>query len=428
MNYSEILTKLSSQSLRDYFKKLYGNKKTALDFQIQRYKKLVEKFAIDFPESGNIYLFSTPGRTEVGGNHTDHNAGRVLAAAVDLDIIAAASPSEDSLITIYSDGYPVIRVNVNDPEKRDDEKYTSSALVRGVCSRMKQLGYKTGGFHASVNGRVPGGSGLSSSAAFEVLIATILNHFYNDGKINNTVIAQIAQYAENEYFGKPCGLMDQTACAYGGLVFIDFKDFNNPVIEKLNFDFSREGYTILIIDTGGNHADLHDEYEALENEMKSVAKALGGKVLREFSDSLVLEKLTEIRGIVSDRAILRAFHFFNDDKRVVKQVEALKSKRFDDFLQLIKESGESSWMLCQNIYSSKDTKTQGISIALATTGQILKEGAWRVHGGGFAGTIQVFLKSADLGNYIGKMKEIFGPESCHEIFIRPVGTTMVDLI
>lgn len=427
MKANELVSKLSTEGAKKYFEKLYGNKPEAISFQISRYQNLIQRFTNEFSTFENLSLFTTPGRTEVGGNHTDHNAGRVLAAAVDLDIVAVASLSDGNQIIVRSEGYPEICINILELEVRNEEKYSSAALVRGVCARLHEIGYKIGGFHASIDGRVPKGSGLSSSAAFEVMMVTILNQFYNNGVIDNTLNAQIAQYAENEYFGKPCGLMDQTTCAYGGLVFIDFKDFAKPVIEKINYDFSQKGYTILIIDTGGDHADLNDDYEALENEMKSVARSLGGSVMREFTDIQVIENLKQLRTQVSDRAILRALHFYNDDQRVVKQVEALKTNSMADFLKLIKESGESSWMLCQNCYSSKHIEMQGISIALAVTSQLLKEGAWRVHGGGFAGTIQVFIPSNQLDTYLLPIRKIFGDQACHEIFIRSIGTTQINL-
>ena len=288
MTPGKILSELSSPQTREYLKQLYGNKPGTIEFQKDRYQTLIKRFVHEFYESEKTELFSTPGRTEVGRNHTDHNAGRVLAAPVDLDIIAMSCPSEDGKIVIHSEGYPEISVNIKDTQHKDEEIYSSAALVRGVNARLIESGYKTGGFHACFDGRVPKGSGLSSSAAFEVLVATILNHFYNGGKIDNTSIAQIAQYSENKYFGKLCGLMDQTACAYGGLVFIDFKNFAAPVIEKINYDFSKNGYTILIIDTGGNHADLNEDYTTLEYEMKSVAKILEKNVLREISSKQVL--------------------------------------------------------------------------------------------------------------------------------------------
>ena len=427
MTSNELISKLSAPGTTDYFKLLYGDKPGATAFQVDRYKTLVDRFAREFPGFGDLSLFTTPGRTEVGGNHTDHNAGRVLAAAVDLDMVAVVSPSDDDRIVIHSEGYPEIILHIKETCVIEDEKYTSAALVRGVCARLKDLGYRTGGFRACIDGRVPKGLGLSSSAAFEVMMVTIQNHLYNGGTINHTLNAQIAQYAENVYFGKPCGLMDQTACAWGGLVFIDFKDFKKPVIEKISYDFSKKGYTMVIIDTGGDHTDLNEDYAQLEHEMKSVAASLGGKVLREFTAAEVIENLSTLRGQVSDRALLRALHFFNDDRRVVEEVEALKDDRIEDFISLVRASGASSWMLLQNNYSSRHVETQGISVALAETAQILDRGAWRVHGGGFAGTVQVYIPKMLLSDYLVQIRKIFGEDSCNEIFIRSVGTAQIKL-
>jgi galactokinase len=269
---------------------------------------------------------------------------------------------------------------------------------------------------------VPKGSGLSSSAAYEVLMAAILNHTYNQGEINRVTLAQIGQYAENEYFGKPCGLMDQTTSAVGGFVTIDFKDFENPVVSKVNYDFEAGGHTLVIVNTAGDHADLTDEYIALENEMKAVAHAMGGQVLREFSERAVLEKLPDLRSMVDDRAILRAIHFYHDDARVVEQVDALELDDFDRFLRLINESGRSSWMLCQNCYSPKTIEQQGITIALTLSESLLGDrGAWRVHGGGFAGTIQAFVPNDMLPVYVDRIERVFGTGSCHTVRIRSAG-------
>ena len=413
---------LSAETIK-LLEKLYGKNPETIQKQINRYKSLLEQFADEFPDNHQLYLFNTPGRTEVGGNHTDHNGGRVLAAAIDLDLVAVVSPASDNLIIIHSDGYPAISVKIDELIPLEGEKLTSQALVRGVTARMNQLGFKIGGFRASIHASLPNGSGLSSSAAFEVLIATILNRLYNQDKIDNTTIAQIAQYSENNFFGKPCGLMDQTACAYGGLVYIDFKDFDKPVIEKVDFNFFEGGYTIFIVDTGGSHADMNDDYSALEAEMKSVARALGADVLGLLDKRMVLDGIKYLRTKVNDRAILRAIHFYNDDARVAEQVATLKLKDMSNFLRLIKESGESSWMFCQNCYSSMHFEEQSISIALAVSSQILeKSGAWRVHGGGFAGTIQVFVPNEQAEQYAIKMKEIFGHQSCHQIFIRSLGS------
>jgi galactokinase len=335
---------------------------------------------------------------------------------------------EGRIIKVKSEGYPEDIVDLDELAPKENERYTSAALIRGVCARMKDLGYKIGGFEAYTTSNVLKGSGLSSSAAFEVLIVSILNHLYNNRVIDDVLNAQIAQYAENNFFGKPCGLMDQTTCSVGGFVTIDFKDFKNPIVEKVNFDFASSGFSMVIVDTGGNHADLNEDYTALEHEMKELARAFGGEVLREFSLEKVLENIDFLRTKVNDRAILRAIHFYGDDDRVVQQVKALETSNFDKFLELIIESGYSSWMLCQNCYSHKLIEEQGLSIALAVSENLLKDkGAWRVHGGGFAGTIQVFIPNNMVDNYLSVMRKIFGEKAYHELIIRPVGNVKLDI-
>lgn len=426
---TEVINTLKDRKSDGILVELYGNKPGVIEKQTARYIELIGKFLSLFPESDDIEIFSTPGRTEVGGNHADHNAGRVLAAAVDLDVVAVVSRNDKGIIIVQSEGYPKNIINITELSPVESEKYTSAALIRGVCARMKDLGYNLGGFNAYVTSNVLKGSGLSSSAAFEVLIVTILNHLYNEGKVNDILNAQIAQYSENNYFGKPCGLMDQTTCAVGGFVTIDFKDFENPVVKKVDFNFASSGFSMVIVDTGGNHADLNEDYAAIEHEMKDVARAFGGKVLREFSAQKVLDNISYLRTKVNDRAILRAIHFYADDQKVVNQVEALEKNDFGQFLSLIIQSGYSSWMLCQNCYSHKNIEEQGISVALAVTESMLKgRGAWRVHGGGFAGTIQVFVPNDLLGEYIEKMQSIFGENSCYELIVRPVGTVKLELI
>ena len=414
---------LESSEGKSYLAHLYGNSPEALASQTKRYQSLLKGFAIAFPQHTDMDIFSSPGRSEVGGNHTDHNAGRILAAAVDLDIIAAVARNNSDLIVVHSEGYSPAIVNIHQTGVVEEEKYSATSLVRGVCARFQQLGLSVGGFDAVATSKVPKGSGLSSSAAYEVLIATILNHLFNAGKLDPVLVAQISQYAENQYFGKPCGLMDQTTCSVGGFVTIDFNDFNHPVVRKLDYDFATSGYSMVIVDTAGDHADLNDEYEALEYEMKSVARALGGQVLREFSMQKVLENVHYLRERVSDRAILRAINFYGDDQRVVDQVRALEANQFERFLQLVIESGESSWLYCQNCYSPKSLHRQGISIALMVSEALLKgRGAWRVHGGGFAGTIQVFVPNDLLTAYLEQIERIFGHGSGHIVLIRPEGS------
>jgi galactokinase len=347
-----------------------------------------------------------------------------------LDVVAVASPTAESRITIESQGYPQHTVELSDLEAKESERYSSAALTRGVCARFRQLGYAVGGFNACMTSRVLKGSGLSSSAAYEVMVATILNDLYNGGRVPDVEVAKLCQFSENNFFGKPCGLMDQTTCQVGGFVTIDFKDFANPLVRKVNCDFSASGYSMMIVDTGGSHADLNDDYSALEHEMKKVARALGGHVLREFTKERVLAELPSLRGqLKNDRAILRALHFYDDDHRVVEEVAALEKGNFSEFLRLVVESGASSWRLCQNCYSHKDIEEQGVSVALAVNENLLKgKGAWRVHGGGFAGTIQAFVPKDMAADYTLAMRKIFGMDSCHELMIRPLGSLRLDIV
>jgi galactokinase len=423
-----ILDSLASVRSTGTLQSLYGKRPAQIARQRERYRALIDQFSSLYPQVNDIQLFSVPGRTEVGGNHTDHNAGRVLAAAVDLDVVAVVVKEDTHVITLHSAGYSPSVVDLRDLSMVEAEKNTSTALIRGVCARMQELGYRVGGFSAYATSDVLKGSGLSSSAAYEVLVATILNHLYNQGHLDPILAAQIGQYAENHYFGKPCGLMDQTTCAVGGFVTIDFKDSAHPIVKKVAFDFASSGYSLVIVDTGGSHADLTDEYAAVAREMKSVAAALGKTVLRECSQEQVIAAIPVLRGKVSDRAILRALHFFQDDRRVVEQVDALQKGQFNRFLSLVVASGISSWTLNQNVYTSKNVSEQGVSLALAASETVLTgRGAWRVHGGGFAGTIQAFVPDDLLAGYVALMKSIFGAASCYELIIRPAGGIRVDL-
>jgi galactokinase len=407
---------------------LYGDQREMLNKMSDRWRRLIERFVELFGEDGDILLFSTPGRTEVGGNHTDHNAGRVLAAAVDLDLISAARPTDDGIITVYSEGYPKVVVDTRMLEAQEEERYTTGALIRGICARMQETGWKIGGFNACITSNVPKGSGLSSSAAFEVGIVTILNHLYNEGRIDPVTNAIISQYAENHYFGKPCGLMDQTTCAVGGFVTIDFRDSRNPMVQKLDYDFSRSRHALVIVETGGDHADLTDDYAGITSDMRSVAQALGGKVLRDVSREQVLAALPALRSKVSDRALLRAFHFFDDNDRVVEQVNALEKGNFQRFLELVNESGRSSWMQLQNNYSIRNPQHQGIALAQTLTRYFLgNRGACRVHGGGFAGTIQAFVPVEMVEEYVSKMEGVFGEGTCYSVMIRSAGSVRLNL-
>lgn len=408
------------------FHELYGDNPAVLKRNAARYIGLMEKFKGEFGDKP-MEFFSSPGRTEIGGNHTDHNYGRVLAGAVNLDIVGVAGKNNSNVVRIWSADYPKFEVNLNSLEVDSNEKYTSAALVRGICSRLKQLGYEIGGFDACIDGGVPKGSGLSSSASFEVLIGAIISHFFNNGKLDPIQNAIIGQYSENNYFGKPCGLMDQTACAMGGLITIDFRDPSKPVVRKVNFDFVGTGFSLVITDTGGSHADLNDEYASLPTDMKAVAAELGAKVLREVSLEQVLEIAPSIREKVGDRAILRAIHFQGDNQRVVDQVEALERNDFDSFLKMVVESGFSSYMYNQNVYPITNVREQNVSLALALSHLVLKgKGAWRVHGGGFAGTIQAFVPQNLLDKYVTTLEHVYGKGSCHILFIRQKGAGKVE--
>lgn len=409
------------------FKELYGNDKKVLKQQADRYVKLMRDFSKEYGVN-DVDLFSSPGRTEIGGNHTDHQYGRVLAGAVNMDNIAVAAKNNTNIINIKSEGYPEFSVDLSNIELDESKFYTSEALVKGICKRMLDYGYKVEGFNAHIHGNVLKGSGLSSSASFEVLIGTIIGNLFNGGKPDPVENAIIGQWAENNYFGKPCGLMDQTACSVGGFITIDFKDPAKPVVKSVDFDFVKTGYTLVITDTGGDHANLNDEYASLPKEMKSVAKALGKEVMREVSMDEFIKAIPVIRKDVGDRALLRAYHFLNDNERVVYQVKALESNDFQEFLKLVIESGYSSYMYNQNVYTGNDPKRQSVALGLTLSEKILKgKGAWRVHGGGFAGTIQAFVPEELLDDYVNILESVFGEGNCHKLFIRPKGSIKIDL-
>ncbi len=423
----DILIKKINNGDNKAFRELYGNNPDELKRNGKRYENLLQRFSKEFG-SGDAEFFTSPGRTEIGGNHTDHNWGRVLAGAVNLDNVCVASKNNTNIIRVLSEGYPRFEVDLTYLKPDKNEQFTSAALVRGICSRLKEEGFAVGGFDACIDGGVPKGSGLSSSASFEVLIGAILNHLFNNGKVDPIRNAIIGQYSENNYFGKPCGLMDQTACAMGGLITIDFRDPSAPVVKKVDFDFVATGFSLVITDTGGNHADLNDEYASLPTDMKAVAAQLGAKVLRQVSLEQVLDIAPEIREKVGDRAILRAIHFQKDNQRVADQVEALERNDFKSFLNMVIDSGYSSYMYNQNIFPVNNVREQGVSLALALSELVLKGlGAWRVHGGGFAGTIQAFVPQNLLDKYIATLEHLFGKGSCHNLFIRRQGAGRVEL-
>lgn len=411
------------------FKKIYADDQGTLSYQTNRYNALLRKYSDTFGEE-KVQWFSTPGRTELGGNHTDHNHGRVLAASINLDSIALAAVNDQNKVMLYSDGFdqPFI-VDLDQLIIVQDERGTTTALIRGIAARLVELGYKIGGFNAWLSSDVLQGSGLSSSASIEVLIGTIFNSFYNQNGIEPVEIAKIGQYAENNYFGKPCGLMDQIACAVGGIVSIDFQDPLMPVVRKVDIDFKSWNYALMVVDTGGNHADLTGDYAAIPDEMKQVASALGKKYCRELNPDDFLSKIGQLRSDLSDRAILRVLHFLEENERVSAEVDALSSGDFKRFLALVRESGDSSFKWLQNIFSPSNINKQGVTLALALSEKYINKqaaGACRIHGGGFAGTILVLLPLNLVDGYKKLIEPVFGKDSIVQLQIRAYGTINLD--
>ena len=365
-----------------------------------------------------VYHFSAPGRTEIGGNHTDHQHGCVIAAAVDMETTAEVTLNGTNVIRVDSEGYKPVEIGLNDLSVKESEKNTTAALIRGVAAAFAQRGYKLAGFDAKVKSTVLPGSGLSSSAAFEVLIGRILNGLFADNAVSAIEIAQIGQYAENVYYGKPSGLMDQMASSVGGLVFIDFHDPKMPIVEKVDYDFAHSGYTLCTIDAGADHADLTDEYAAIPAEMKQVAKLFGKKVLREVDEKEFYEKIAEVRKETGDRAVLRAIHFFNENRRVQLQVRALKNDHFDTFLHYVNESGMASWTLLQNVTPAGYVEKQDMAFTIALCQQLLGgEGAVRIHGGGFAGTALAFVPNDKFESFKAAVEAALGTGHCHPLKI-----------
>ncbi|MBR6791199.1 MAG: galactokinase [Oscillospiraceae bacterium] len=399
---------------------LYGA--AALEAQKARYIEAVDQFTEIFGDREGLRIFSAPGRTEISGNHTDHNYGRVVAASVNLDVIAITAPVEENIISVKSRGYKMDCIDLSVLEPQDAETNHAASLIRGMAARFDQKGLKTGGFVAYTTSDVLKGSGLSSSAAFEVLIGTILSGLYNDGAVDPVEIAKYAQYAENVFFGKPCGLMDQMASSVGNLITIDFADPEAPVIEPIDFDFAALGCALCIVDTGGNHADLTGEYAAIPGEMKAAAALFGEKVLRPVSYEQLMSKAPEIREKLGDRALLRSIHFIKENARVGKIVDALKARDYDAFLKLLTESGRSSFCYLQNVYPNIAPAEQGLSVALAMADEILcGKGAHRVHGGGFGGTTQNLVPLDMVDGFKAAIEAVFGEGSCHILTIRPMG-------
>ena len=424
MKASELIQKIEGGALAAYAS-IYRD----LDDQRERYMGVLREFIALYGDR-EAYLFSVPGRTEVQGNHTDHNHGCVLAAAIDRDIIAVASPTDDGVIRVKSEGYPedtVALCDCDDPAKLPD--FSSASLIAGTVGGFCARGYKTGSFVAYTANRVLKGSGLSSSAAFEVMIGNIMSHLYNEGKIPNEELAKVAQYAENEYFGKPCGLMDQMACAVGGFVYIDFADPKQPIIEPIPFSLTDAGFVLCILNTGGNHADLNADYASVPAEMKQVAAYFGKDVLRGITEEELIANAPVLRKTVGDRALLRAIHFVRENDRVGVTAEHLKAGNVDGFLETVKASGDSSYKYLQNVYTVKNVEEQGLSLALCIAEGLLagRGCAYRVHGGGFAGTTQAFVRAPLAEDYKTVTDSVFGDGACMMLSIRPLGAIQIKL-
>ena len=392
--------------------------------QAARYEAVLNGLDATFGPHAEAGLYSAPGRTEIGGNHTDHQHGRVLAGSVNIDMIAAAAPNTLNQLRVQSEGYDLCVIGLDDLAARKEEENTTLSLLRGECEAFRQRGAKLAGLDVYISSNVPKGSGVSSSAAFEVLIGVILNDCFMTDKVSPIEIAQIGQYAENVYFGKPSGLMDQTASSVGGLVFIDFADPQTPLVERVEFDFAHCGYTPCILDSGADHADLTDEYAAIPQEMRSVARCFGKEVLREVNEAEFYAQLKQVREQTGDRAVLRAMHFFDENRRVLEQVQALKNGDFEGFLAGVRASGRSSWMLLQNIIPLGSTAHQQMALAQAVCEKLLDgRGACRVHGGGFAGTILAFVPDEMLEQFRSGAEAVLGAGSCHVLSIRQTGGT-----
>ena len=424
--YTRMLSSLKSASAMETFCRLYGRREGELARQLTRYTELVKRHEDIFHANDKpLYLISAPGRAEILGNHTDHNNGRVMAAAVSLDTLAAVTPRDDMLVHIQSEGFPTLDLDLSDLVIREDEKGTSAALVRGVARRMTDLGYKIGGFDADITSNVLSGSGLSSSAAYEMLICVIFDKLYNGSVIEAPVRAKIGQYTENVYFGKSSGLMDQMACSVGGLVYIDFKNLPDEAeIRPMNLDLVKHGYDMVVVNTRGSHVNLTNEYDAIRREMNDVAAFFGEKVLRRVRSDEFMLHIGEIRRQCSDRACLRAAHFFNENERVRQMEKAVRNEDIPAFLSLVNRSGESSRTLLQNIHVPGTS--QPISLALMMAQNTLQgEGAVRVHGGGFAGTTLNIVPTGKLDSFVRAMEGIFGSGCCHVLSIRPEGAVCV---
>ena len=419
----ELKQKLSNGEWSEKLAHMYACETTNAPKYADRYIEVIDGFEETFGAAEDLRLFSAPGRTEIGGNHTDHQHGCVLAAGLNLDVIGAVSLNGTNIVRIKSKGYPMDEIDLNDLEVNEKQYDKAIALIRGVLKKFSEKGYKLHGFDAYTLSSVLKGSGMSSSAAFEVLVGNMINGLFCNGEVDAVEIAKIGQFAENVYFGKPCGLMDQTASSVGAVVAIDFADPSKPIINRVDFDFTTSGHSLCIVDTGADHADLTNEYADITIEMKKVANYFGKDFLREVDPEQFKKNIAALRKEINDdRAIIRALHFFNDNQRAQDEVEALKQNDFESFCDIVKKSGFSSYMYLQNVYASSMPHQQAVSLALAICDQVLGDaGAYRVHGGGFAGTIQAFVPNDLLNEFKQEIEAVFGEGMCHVLSIRPVG-------
>lgn len=425
MQLEVLTTELSSGGLDPQLVKIYGAHPGDVSSARTRFAAVIEDYTSRFGQ-GDVSLFTAPGRTEMGGNHTDHQHGRVLAGAVTMDMVACASPNDSRWIRIASQGYPEVAVNLDDLERKPREEGTSAALVRGVAAALYERGHQLTGFSASVSSTVPGGAGLSSSAAYEILVGVILNHFSCGDAVSPVELAQIGQFAESQYFGKPCGLLDQMACSIGGVISIDFADPSEPIVEAINLDLDEYGHVMCIIESGGDHADLTDEYASVPSEMRAAASFFDKQFLRDVDEAYFWESLSALREQVGDRAVLRAIHFFGDNARVPEQVSALKEHRFDDYLGMVEQSGLSSAVQLQNLYATKTPQQQAVVVAISLAQHVLGgQGAVRVHGGGFAGTIQAYVPLSMQEKFTAAIERVLGKGTCHTVRVRPMGGAVV---
>ncbi len=422
MDQKQTIAALQSGAFDETLSQMYACTGEALAPYRQRFVDAILAFGEEFGEDSDISLFSAPGRTELCGNHTDHQGGRVLAAAVDMDIIAVAAKRDNDKLRLKSEGFLMDSVQLSDLAPQPDEQNSSASLLRGIASRFTEMGYEVTGFDAYTTSNVLRGSGLSSSAAFEVLVGNICSHFFADDAVDAVQIAQIGQYAENAYFGKPCGLMDQMASAVGGVIEIDFRDKAAPKITKTQVDLAAEGYALCILDSGANHADLTDAYAAIPAEMRAVARALGKERLSEVRYDDFYDQIPALRASCGDRAVLRALHYFGDDQRVTKAVRSLQNGYFQQYLEEIRISGASSFQYLQNVSTYASPRYQDVAIAIAAAGELLgSRGAVRVHGGGFAGTVQAYVPLDLLDEFREKTERILGEGACHVMRIRSIG-------